>query len=530
MNFITIWPLHVSPMKRFPWYIGIDLGTGSCKSVVVDHEARVLGFGAGAYSGITARERWHEQDPRDLLKATVSSVKDAVTKAGVSSEDCAGLSLGGSLHSLLALDRHGDPLTGVITWADQRAVDQALAIRDLPIGGDLYRETGCPAHTLYPLYKIMWLRDKSQDIFQQTWRFVSAKEYVFSRLTGEYLVDYSLASGSGLLNTHSLRWNPPSLELAGIREDQLSPLCSPFTIRRGLTTDLAREMDIPWNVSVVVGSSDAVNSTLGAGAVMPWQATCMVGTSGALRVMSPRPILDRKARTWCYAIDETHWLVGGAINNGGAALTWFRDCMNQALTHGLQKNPLTFEDVLALASQVKAGAGGMICLPFFAGERSPNWNPNARALFFGMTLHHDGRHLARALLEGIAFRFKNLYEVLTDMGIETRQIVASGGFVRSDFWLQVMTDALNRELTIPAWGETSALGAAFWAILAAANGNSLEKISDFVKSEKSIHPDPKNAAIYEKIYPLYIQLYKAVESAFDEAATLQRELENGGKA
>ena len=154
----------------------------------------------------------------------------------------------------------------------------------------------------------------------------------------------------------------------------------------------------------------------------------MVGTSGAFRVISPRPILDEKARSWCYAIDEGHWLVGGAINNGGVALSWLRDCLNQAFSLLSPEPLLSFEDVIALAGSAKAGAGGVICLPFFAGERSPNWNLNARALFFGMTLEHGVRHLARALLEGIAFRFRNLKEVLIDVGVDVRQIIASGGF------------------------------------------------------------------------------------------------------
>ena len=154
-------------MKHFPGYIGIDLGTGSCKSIVVDAGARVLGFGVGEYPGIETRHRWQEQDPRDLFKAAITSVRNAVADAGIVPEDCAGLSIGGALHSVLALDNHGDPLTGVITWADGRAVEQSRAVRDLPVADRLYQETGCPVHGMYPLYKIIWLREKRRKIFQQ---------------------------------------------------------------------------------------------------------------------------------------------------------------------------------------------------------------------------------------------------------------------------------------------------------------------------------------------------------------------------
>ena len=506
-------------MRDKSWFIGIDLGTGSCKSLVVDEEAEVLGFGVGEYSGMDAQDRWQEQDPEGLLKAAVASVQGAVAEAKVRPENCAGLSIGSALHSLLALDGHGDPLTGLMTWADGRAAKQSQEAKKLPIARQIYEETGCPVHGMYPFYKIMWLRDERPDVFRKAWRYVSAKEYVFSRLTGEYLVDYCLAAGSGLLNTHSLQWNRLCLELAGIREDRLSSLCSPLTIHRGANPDVAREMGLPSEVPIVLGSSDAANSSLGAGAVFPWQATCMVGTSGALRVMSPCPILDEKARSWCYAVDEAHWLVGGAINNGGVALSWLKDCLNQAFPH---VNALSFEDILAFADRAEAGAGGVICLPFFAGERSPNWNLNARAMFFGMTLEHDVRHLARALLEGIAFRFRNLYGVLAEIGVDVKQVIASGGFTKSDLWLQVVADALNRELTIPIRGETSALGAALWAMLAAGRAESLEKVGGFVKLGESYRPNPESAKIYDKMYPLYTRLYQAVGGAFDEVADLQQ--------
>ena len=358
------------------------------------------------------------------------------------------MSIGGALHSVMAVDGHGDPLTGVITWADGRAVEQAKSVAGTPAGKNLYRETGCPVHGMYPLYKVIWLRENRPEVFQHARRYVSAKEYVGFRLTGTWQVDYSLAAGSGFLNTYTLEWSDPAIDLAGIRKDQLSPLAAPVALLGKLQPAIAAQMGIPVNTPVVMGSSDAVNSSIGAGAVDPTQATLMVGTSGALRVVSPRPVLDPKARSWCYAIDEKHWLVGGAINNGGVALSWLRDCLNQA--HAGQ--PLTFEDLLALASHAPAGSRGLVCLPFFAGERSPNWNLNARAAFFGMSLEHELRHVARSLLEGVGFRFKSLLEVLLEIGVDVRQIVASGGFTRSESWLQVMADVLGRELNVPAWG------------------------------------------------------------------------------
>jgi gluconokinase len=511
-------------MNAAPFFIGIDLGTGSCKSIVVDETGRVLGFGAGEYGGTGAGGRWQEQDPHGLLTGAVASVCAALGRAGASPADCAGLSVGGALHSVMAVDGRDHPLTGVITWADGRAVEQARAVAETPTGKSLYDETGCPAHGMYPLYKILWLAANRPEVFRAARRYVSAKEYVCFRLTGNWVVDYSLAAGSGLLNTHTLRWSEKALDLAGIRPDQLASLAPPVAPLGKLQAAMAADMGLSADTPVVAGSSDAVNSSLGAGAVAIPQATLMVGTSGALRVISPRPILDPKARSWCYAIDEAHWLLGGAINNGGVALSWLRDCLNQAM-HGSDARSLTFEDILALAGRAPAGAGGMVCLPFLAGERSPYWNLNARALFFGMRLEHDMRHLARAVLEGVGFRFRNLLEVLIEVGLDVRQVIASGGFTQSALWLQVMADVLDRELSVPVWGETSALAAAFWAALAAGAAGCMEDIRDWVRIDRVVRPAGRNAAVYDRMYPLYLRLYQTAAGHFEEIARLQKELD-----
>jgi gluconokinase len=511
-------------MKSKPYFLGIDLGTGSCKSIVVDEAGRVLGFGAGEYGGAGAGGRWQEQDPSGLLNGAVASVAVALRQAGVAPAHCAGLSVGGALHSVMAVDGRDNPLTGVITWADGRAVEQARAVAETPTGKSLYDETGCPAHGMYPLYKIMWLAANRPEVYHAARRFVSAKEYVCFRLTGNWMVDYSLAAGSGFLNTHTLRWSGKALDLAGIRTDQLGALSPPIASLGKLQAALAAEMGLSADTPVVVGSSDAVNSSLGAGAVAMPQATLMVGTSGALRMISPRPVLDQQARSWCYAIDEGHWLVGGAINNGGVALSWLRDCLNQA-AQGSGEKLMTFEDILALAGRAPAGAGGIVCLPFFAGERSPHWNLDARALFFGMKLEHDLRHLARALLEGVGLRFRSLLEVLIEVGLDVKQLVAAGGFTQSPLWLQVMADVLNCELSVPVWGETSALAAAFWPALAAGKAGCLEDIRGWVHIDRVCRPAGTNAAVYDRIYSLYKRLYQAAARHFEEIARLQNELD-----
>lgn len=505
------------------WFLGIDLGTGSCKAVVVDEKTRILGFGSGDYGASTSHEKWQEQDPRAILNGMIRSVRVALRQAGELPGDCSGMSIGGALHSIMALDGSGKSLTGIITWADGRAVHQAEALRNTSYKESLYHQTGCPVHGMYPLYKVLWLREERPETYKKTARFLSAKEYVFAALTGQYVIDYCLAAGSGFLNTHDLSWNGQSLELAGVTPSQLSSLCSPSEVFYGLNRELASQMGISPDTPVVLGSADAANSSLGAGGIFPWQATCMIGTSGALRIISPKPVLDTHCRSWCYAIDRRHWLVGGAINNGGIALSWLQDLLHHAfpsLPDGVQKS---FDDLVSLAGQVGAGAGGVVCLPFFAGERSPNWNLNARATFFGLAMHHNIQHLARAILEGIAFRFKSIYHVLTEIIPEVHQIRASGGFTHSPLWLQIVSDVLNRELIVPVWGETSSLGATLWAMLGSGMTASLEEMGALIPTGETQKPDQHNAETYEKLYELYKNLYEALNPFFEQIVLFQKD-------
>lgn len=509
--------------RSTPWFMGIDLGTGSCKCLVTDEHALPLGFGSSDYPAKAISSRWLEQDPNAAMLGMLQAVRLALSAANVAPSDCSGVSIGCALHGIMAVDRSGNPISGVVTWADDRASKQAQWARDSDIFQSLYDQTGCPIHWMYPLYKILWWQQIQPDVFDHAARFITLKEYVLQRLTGEYVVDYGMASGSGLLNTHTLDWAEEICALIGIRREHLSPTLAPLTVLPMIRSDLVTELGLPAGAQIYLGSSDAANSSLGAGAVQPWQATCMVGTSGALRVISSLPVLDPKHRSWCYAIDRNHWLIGGAINNGGLAVAWLRDLLNGALSTQTPHAELSFEDLIALASEVKPGADGLICLPFFAGERSPNWNLNARGAFFGLTLNHDARHLSRALLEGIAFRLRSLDDVLQDIAIQCTQIRASGGFTHSPLWLQIIASALNRELIVPTTGETSSLGAALWAMHGAGAVASLEDIGRLVPVMTSYQAIPEQTQVYSRIYPLYCELYQAASPFFAALASLSQD-------
>jgi gluconokinase len=499
------------------WYLGIDLGTGSCKAVIVDSQLKVLGIGRGDYISEKTLN-WQEQDPDATYAGMVLAVHEAIKRAGVGSDTCAGISLGCALHGVMAVDGEGKPLTPVMTWADNRAVEVAAGFDTPDLKSQIYQITGCPLHWMYWPYKIAWLRENQPEIFVKTSRFISVKEYIFQKLTGEYWIDYPMAAGTGLMDARRLVWSPEMLSLAGIHSEQLSQLCAPQKTFLGILPNAAQELSLSQTTRLVMGASDAVNSSLGAGSLQPDQATCMVGTSGAFRIIAPQPVLDRKARSWCYAIDRQHWLVGGALNNGGVVLTWLQDMLSSA--GAKEGSVLSFDQIMQLAQESDVGCEGLICLPLFAGERSPNWDLNARGTFFGLTLQHNLCHIARSLIEGVGFRLMDLDQILADIGIEVRQIRASGGFTQSAFWVQTVADILGKEIQIPVCGETSGVGTALWAVYGDRLFESTRMIAEKLPIDKVYQPDPSNHEKYQQIYVLFRGLYQAVQPFFGKTTAL----------
>ncbi|MEN6482541.1 MAG: gluconokinase [Anaerolineaceae bacterium] len=499
--------------KSQQYAIGIDLGTGSCKTTLLNPNGKILGHGAAKYPSVNAKSQWQEQHPESLLYGVINSVRDVLSTSGVNPADCLGLTIGGALHSLTALDGNDVPLLGVLTWADSRAAKQADELKNSPKAHENYLRTGCPAHPLYPFSKIIWLRETHPELFRKAAYFISAKEYINFRLTGKRTVDYCIAAASGLLDVHRLQWDEEILKIAGISADQLFSLSDPRDEIGQLLLDMAAQMGLLAGTKVYQGSSDAVNSSIGSGTIFPYQITCMVGTSGAIRGISNHPVLDEQERTWCYAIDKTHYIIGGAINNGGLAVNWFKDALSVGLPEG-QKGP-TFDQILEWANQIEAGSEGVLCLPFFTSERSPYWNSKARGVYYGLQLAHDQRHMSRALLEGIAFRLRSVLDALDDIQPNISEIRVSGGFVQSPVWLQLTADILNRTLSIPGDKETSGVAAALWVYLANGAIKSIEDLASMVPIVSKVEPNSKNKAVYDRQYSIYKALYQSMKPIFE---------------
>ena len=300
-------------MSRF--MLGVDIGTTSTKTVVFAMEGRVVSQHAIEYPLLCTAPGMAEQDPQHILAAVLDSIAVAVRRAQAAPEQITLVSFSAAMHSVIALDADNQLLTKSITWADNRASVWSARLRDEYDGQAIYARTGTPIHPMSPLCKLMWLRHEHAELFQRARRFVGVKEYVFFHLFGRWLVDHSIASATGLFNLQALQWDSQALALWGIDATQLSTPVPTTEVVQGLDRAVAAQLGLRADTPFVIGANDGVLSNLGVNAIAPGQVAVTIGTSGAMRSVVDRPLTDPSGRTFCYALTEQHWVVGGPVNN-----------------------------------------------------------------------------------------------------------------------------------------------------------------------------------------------------------------------
>lgn len=512
-------------MDSLTYMIGLDIGTTSTKAVLFERSGKVIADANEEYPLYTPSASVAEQDPEEIFAAVIAAVAKVMKKSRIEPERIKFVSFSSAMHSVIPVDKLGKPLMRCLTWADNRSVEWSERLKHELGGHEIYLRTGTPIHPMSPLTKLLWLRHERPDIFQKTGKFISIKEYVFLKLFGEYVIDYSIASCTGLMNLERLDWDEEALRVAGITPEHLSKLVPTTHIMQGLAQKYADDMGLSPSTPFVIGASDGVLSNLGVDAIDPGVIAVTIGTSGAIRTVVDRPRTDPKGRIFCYALTDKHWVIGGPVNNGGVIFRWVRDEFAASEVETAKRLGISPYDVLTkIGERVRPGADGLIFHPYLAGERAPLWNPNARGSFFGLTLHHQKEHMIRAVLEGVIY---NLYTVLLAMEEQIgrpRKIQATGGFARSPLWRQMMADIFDQQVVIPESFESSCLGAVVLGLYALGEIDSFDIVKEMVGGTHDHAPIPEHAAIYKQLLPIFIRLSRKLEEDYEAIAKFQRHL------
>ncbi|MBO9573355.1 MAG: gluconokinase [Chitinophagaceae bacterium] len=485
--------------------LGIDIGTSGAKAVAYSKDGKIIAHANSSYAVLPEEEGKHELDPEILFSAVLDVIKGTLKNTGA--EKPMAISFSSAMHGLIAVDRSGKPITNMITWADLRSSKYATQLNYSPQAEIIYGRTGTPIHPMSPLCKIIWLRNELPEIFSAAYKFISIKELIFYRFFGEYIIDYSIASATGLLDIYELNWNKTALDAAGIEAEKLSrPVPSTYIIKE-LKPEYASQTGIEAGTPFVIGASDGCLAHIGSNAIKPNDVSLTIGTSGAVRLMSHRPFKDIKKRIFNYILDEGLYISGGPTNNGGNILQWF--AANFLRTPF--KEPGDFDEFINEALEISAGAGGIIFLPYIFGERAPVWNAEAEGLFYGINSTHTVNHFMRALMEGIAFGLYEILNILEEINGPVNDIYVSGGFIKSRKWVSLLADVFGRKMHLTNAEDSSAAGAAMIGLKALGVIKDYSEAASFFTLKETFDPNMQNHEACKKNFNIYVKLYKQLK-------------------
>jgi gluconokinase len=503
--------------------ITIDIETTAVRVIAFDLRGKQIASRKGTYPTFHAQPDYSEQDPEQVFITVLFVLKGLLNDATfMKKRRVVSIIFSSSMHSVLPIDKNGIPLGNAIIWADNRAIKEASELKKSKLGIEIYKATGTPIHPMSPLAKIAWIKNHEQERFAKTSKFISLKEYIIHQFTNEYLIDYSLASATGLFNIHELKWEQKSLDFAGITTNHLSESTSIFNADLKLRPALAKSLRLSDKTKLIVGSSDGCLATLGSGVVGEGQATISITSSGAVRVAGGEVLQDEKQRFFNYILDKGHYISGGPTNNGGVAFEWF------ARQFGNYNNGLDFEDALQdlfkEAAQVSAGANGLIFLPYLLGERAPLWNANARGAYFGINITHQQRHFVRATVEGILFEIYSIGKLLK----EHRKIdnLYINGPYAMPLWSQIISDMFGLKVNVNDNHDSANVGAAMVALTEMKVYDNLFDAAKNIASSNVYEPNLEHHKRYQKLYTIFERLSHKLEEEFDLIAALQQNQED----
>jgi xylulokinase len=487
--------------------LGIDVSTTATKAVLVDPAGNVRGIGTAEYDVSMPQPLWSEQDPAAWWDAAQSAIRAVLASAGATGADVEAVGLTGQMHGAVLLDDTGTVLRPAILWNDQRTGEECDEIR-ASVGPDrLIAITGNDAITGFTAPKLLWVRHHEPDTWARLAHVLLPKDYLRYRLTGDYAMDKADGSGTILFDLAARDWSQEVLRDLGLDSACFPPTFEGPQVTGTITRSAASATGLLEGTPIVAGGGDQAANAVGVGVVAEGTVALSLGTSGVIFATTSAPRHDPKGRvhSFCHAVPG-RWHLMSVMLSAAGSLRWFRDALAPSEAFG---------ELAASAAEVDAAADGLFFLPYLSGERSPYPDPRARGAFVGLALRHDRRHLARAVLEGVAFGLRDGLDLMVDAGMpRPHQIRASGGGLASHLWVQILADVLDAELVTTSTTEGAAFGAAILAAVGVGWFRDVPAAADaLVQTTPAAAPGPGRAA-YADAHAAYRELYPALAPVF----------------
>ena len=494
--------------------LGIDVGTGGSRALLIDDHGQILGSATEAHAPFASPQTgWAEQSPDDWWRASRLAVRAVLDRASCTPGDVAGIGLSGQMHGAVLLDGADAVVRPALIWCDQRTGAECRWLTEQTGPARLIELTSNPALTGFTLPKLLWVRAHEPELWSRVRSVLLPKDYVRFKLTGERATDMADASGTLLLDVAHRRWSSQMLEAAELEATLLPSLYEGPEITGRLSPAAAAEVGLTAGTPVVAGGGDQSAGAVGMGIVRPGAVSATIGTSGVVFAATDSPTRDPEGRvhTFCHAVPD-RWHVMGVTQAAGLSLRWFRDQFGAGSDDG--RDP--YDRLADEAATAPAGADGVLWAPYLMGERTPHLDANARAALVGLAASHTRAHVVRAILEGVAFSLRDSFTILGAMQVPVHQVRLGGGGARSALWRQIQADVYRRQVSTLVAEEGAAYGAALLAGVGTGIWASVDEACDqAVTLGGCTDPNAEHSELLDRQYARYRALYPALKQIID---------------
>ncbi len=487
--------------------LGLDVSTTATKAILIRPDGSVVGMASSEYDFESPRPLWAEQDPGLWWTAAQDAISAVLRQTGTSADDVVAIGAAGQMHGLVLLDENEEVVRPAILWNDQRTVAECDWIRETVGRERFIAITGNEPLTGFTAGKLIWVREHEPDNWARARHMLLPKDYVRLKLTGEHALDVADGAGTVLFDLKSRTWSSEIVAALGLDAAMLPRTVEGPEIVGRVTDAAAAATGLRAGTPVVGGAGDQAANAVGTGAVVPGIGAMSVGTSGVVFVPTAGPAIepDGRLHAFCHAVPGTWHLMGVTLSAAGS-LKWLRDELAP---------DKTWDQLTALAEPIAPGAEGLIFLPYLSGERTPYPDPFARGAFVGLTVRHGLGHMVRAVLEGVAFSLRDVFELVRATApVPLRELRASGGGTNSALWRQIIADVLGVPLAQTRTAEGVATGAAILAAVAADWYQTVEDACEAMVEVTDTTVPGAHAGAYEKAYAVYRDLYPALRESF----------------
>ena len=481
-------------------YIGVDLGTSAVKLLLMDGEGKIHKIVSKEYPLYFPHPGWSEQKPEDWFAQTMEGIKELVGECEKS--EVAGISFGGQMHGLVALDREDHVIRPAILWNDGRTGEETDYLNQTVGKDKLSGYTANIAFAGFTAPKILWMKKHEPENFEKIRKIMLPKDYLAYRLSGSFCTDVSDASGMLLMDVKNRCWSKEMLKICGITEEQLPRLNESYEVVGTLKPEIAEELGLSAGVKVIAGAGDNAAAAVGTGTV--GMCNISLGTSGTIFISSSTFGVDQNNALHSFAHADGYYHLMGCMLSAASCNKWWSEEILKTKDFAAEQANIT-----------KLGENQVFYLPYLMGERSPHNNPDARAMFIGMTMDTTREDMTQAVLEGVTFGLRDSLEVAKSLGIKIERTKICGGGAKSPLWKKILANIMNLKVDVIESEEGPALGGAMLAAVGCGEYPDVETIAKkVVKVVDTVEPEPELVAKYEERYQKFKKIYPTVKALF----------------